>query len=515
MEITEILKIVTLPVLLFLFLIFFTVLFRVEIRELLKKVIFKFKKGDTEIEVTQQAVETKAEKQIVGDSTSLSITQDESPKVLDSGSKSPDELMDDMRDAILGGEFEKGESLYKQLQEAERDPVEKSRREGVYYYYLYQRGNTSALHKIEELTKNPDISHYAHYWLGLCYESSEDFEKAFAEHKLAVQDAKSQERRAIYIVSCSRSLHRSGKKHEALQYTMAEIANASEVEALATLYNGLAYLFWLEEDYELRGLALEKAIEQKPNNTHFLFEAAYSYSQVSHNELSLLYYNTLLNFSPENDLALNNIGVAYSRLDMPIKSMSHHKKAFDLKNTLAASNIALGYLDAGFADEAAQIIEKAREEKTVHANVGSTFSKISDNKDQERKKEKEVFDKAREQQRFMRSFGEAYFLLTPNIIDISGTWLFSDGIEATITQQKESFSIDWTENKQVYGLKGELTNRASQITVTAPSFRSTEEKGSKLYVSTDGKTIKLMIKRYGRFEYKKLEKKINDSTVAN
>jgi hypothetical protein len=222
-----------------------------------------------------------------------------------------------------------------------------------------------------------------------------------------------------------------------------------------------------------------------------------------------------LKFSPENDLALNNIGVAYSRLDMPIKSISHHKKAFDLKNTLAASNIALGYLGAGFADEAAQIIDKAREEKTVHANIGSTFSKISDNKDQERKKEKEVFDTAREQQRFMRSFGEAYFTLASNVVDISGTWLLSDGTEATITQQKESFSIDWTENKQVYGLKGELTNRASQITITAPSFRSTEEKGSKLFISPDGKTINLMIKKYSRFEYKKLEKKQNDSTATN
>jgi tetratricopeptide (TPR) repeat protein len=295
---------------------------------------------------------------------------------------------------------------------------------------------------------------------------------------------------------------------------MAEIAITSEANALATLYNGLASLYLMEESYELRGLALEKAIEYQPNDPNLLFQVAYSYSQVGYNELSLLYYNTLLHFSPEYDMALNNIGVAYSRLSMPIKSIDHHKKAFDFGNTLAASNIALGYINAGFSDEARVILEKAREQKDVHRNVGSTFSEIIDKKEKEQKQEKEALESAREQQRFLRSFGEAYFVQTPEIPDINGIWTFPDGAEVTIVQQKEAFTIEWTENKQAYGLKGNLVNRAAQIIVTAPSYRVNDETGSKLFITPDYMSINLMIKRYSKIEYKKLAKKQSETTIA-
>jgi hypothetical protein len=83
MEITEILKVIIWPLTLFLFLIFFTLLFRVQIRELLKKVIVRYKRGDTEVEVIQQVVEIKAEseKQIAGDSISLPSSQESTPRV--------------------------------------------------------------------------------------------------------------------------------------------------------------------------------------------------------------------------------------------------------------------------------------------------------------------------------------------------------------------------------------------------------------------------------------------------
>jgi tetratricopeptide (TPR) repeat protein len=425
--------------------------------------------------------------------------------------------MIEMASAIFEGDFENGERIYNQLQEAERDPVEKSRREGIYYYYLYERGNTSALPKIVELTKNPDISHYAHYWLGLCYESSQDFERAFTEHELAVQQANSQERRAIYVVSCARSLHKSGKKAEALQYVMDELRKATESDALGTLYNGIAFLYALEENYEFRGLALEKAIEYQPNDVNLLFEIAYSYSQVNLDELSLLYYTTLLNFSPNNAMALNNIGVSYSKLQMPIKSVSHQKRAFDLGNTLAASNIALDYLNAGFADEAAATIEKTKEAKEeLHRNIGSTFSQISDEREKERKREKEAFEIAREYQRFLRLFGEAYFVRVPSGIDISGTWCFPDGIEVIITQQQSLINAEWTEIKQINKFKGELVNRAAQITLTEPKYSSSsDEAKGRLYVSSDNKAIYIMMKKYSKFVFKKLERKQIEASATN
>ncbi len=519
MNIAEVISIIVWPLTIFLFLTFFTIFFRAQIRELLTKVIVRYKKGDTELEVVQQVIQIQkeTEKQTVSELTSLPVLPEESPRVLDSGLKSPDELMNEMSEAIYDGDLEKGRSLYLQLQETERDPVEKSRREGIYYYFLYQRGDTSALPKIAELTKNPDISHFAHYWLGLCYESSEDFERAFTEHELAVQKAKSQEWRATYTVSCARSLHKSGKKAEALQYIMDELGKTTESDALGTLYNGIAFLYAMEENYEFRGLALEKAIEYQPNDVNLLFEVAYSYSQVNHDELSLLYYTMLLNFSPNNAMALNNVGVSYSKLQMPIKSVSHQKRAFDLGNTLAASNIALDYLNAGFADEAAAIIEKAKEAKEeLHRNIGSTFSQISDEKEKERKREKEAFDIAREHQRFLRLFGEAYFVRASSAIDISGTWCFPDGIEVIITQQQSLINAEWTENKQINKFKGELVNRAAQITLTEPKYSSSsDEAKGRLYISSDNRTINIMMKKYSKFVFKKLERKQVESSATN
>lgn len=517
MDIAEVISIIVWPLTIFLFLTFFTIFFRAQIRELLAKVIVRYKRGDTELEVVQQVIQVQkeAEIQTVSDLISSPVLPEESSRVLDSGLKSPDELMDEMSAAMYDGNLEEGRNLYLQLQEAERDPVEKGKREGIYYYFLYQRGDTSALHKLSELTKNPDISHYAHHWLGLCYETSEDYEKAFTEYQLAVQQAKSQSQRADYIVSSARSLHRNSKKRDALQYIMAELEKTTEAEALATLYSGMAFLYGLEENYEFRALALEKAIENKPNDTQWLFDAAYSYSQVNQDELSLLYYNTLLNFSPENPMALNNIGVAYSRLQMPIQSISSQKKAFDLGNTLAGSNIALGYLEAGFADEASQVIEQARgKEETIHRNIGSTFAQIADNKEKERKHEKEVLENAREQQRFLRVFGEAYFVHSSGI-DLSGTWCFSDGIEVILVQEKNVITIEWTEGKQVNKFKGELVNRAAKMDAINPGYISADDIAAKLYAAPNCKTINIMIKRYNKFIFKVLEKKQMEAIATN
>ena len=481
----EIIQAIIWPVVVFVFFVFFTIFFRQQLRELLQKLIFRFRKGDTELEVLQQAIESKPTKE----SPSLETTSPSTDESVDADTlldtteqKTTDELIDEMGEAFFEGEIEKGEDLYQQIQEMEKDPVEKLKNEGLYQYWQYQRGDVSALGKLKDLSKNPDISNIVHWWLGLCYETSEDYAKAFDEHKIAADTAKSQEKRASYIVSGAGALFHMGEKQKGFQFIMAELANVVDDEAKAILYRGLSNLYEREENHEFRGLALDKAVECRPNHIGVIFDTAYSYSQKGFDELSLLHYKALLRFSPEHKNGLNNIGVAYSRLGMPIKSVEKFLRASDLGNTLASSNLANSYLDAGFAEEASRVIKEAREHENPHRNVGTSFSRISDDKEAEEKREKSIIENAREQQRFLRSFADAYFVEFSGDINLSGMWNSPEWAEIKIAHQENELVAEWIVNDSPRKIKGKITNRAAIMTTYARtySFSAKESKMSKV-----------------------------------
>ena len=121
----------------------------------------------------------------------------------------------------------------------------------------------------------------------------------------------------------------------------------------------LAELYREDNNIDSQISALEKALEIKPNDQGTLFDLAYAYSQNKQDNLAILHYKSLVNIDPTHQNAFNNLGVAYGKLNFRFSQIKSFNQAFELDNTLAASNLAQQYIAAGFEKEARSILEEA------------------------------------------------------------------------------------------------------------------------------------------------------------
>ena len=270
------------------------------------------------------------------------------------------------------------------------------------------------------------------------------------------------------------------------------------------MYEGLASLYGLAEDPELRALALEKVLESRPNDTGLRFRVAYSYGQKDLSALSLLHYKTLLQFDPNNAIGLNNLAVEYDRLHMPMRSANTYKKAVGLNETLASANLAYRLMNAGFVEDARKLLDKAREQENIHPNVGSAIAAISEKEKGESKTEQDALKAAHEQQSFLHSFAEAYFTEKPDPSSFHGGWRFPDGIEMTMTQGPDQIEAKWVRDEKEYELTGHPSNRAARIktrkvvkgmryvSLLGSMIRSGEDSRGYIYLTADGQNLFLM-----------------------
>jgi tetratricopeptide (TPR) repeat protein len=276
---------------------------------------------------------------------------------------------------------------------------------------------------------------------------------------------------------------------------MGQIDESDDREALFTLYSGLASLYERADDSELRAIALEKAIEFKPNDTQLRFGAAWSYSQSDCNALSLMHYHTLLGFTPDNVTALNNMGVIYGELQMHTKRISSFKEAWEHGETLSAANLAYAYMNGGFVDEAMGILNKAKQGEDVHANVGSALAAVDQKKEAESKKETETLSAAHEQRQFLLSFAEAYFSSRSVTSHFEGAWRFSDSVEATATWSDDKVKINWERSDKKYSMTARVRSLGARITnYTRPGYYpSTLGDNGFAYLSDDGQQMEIMV----------------------
>lgn len=158
---------------------------------------------------------------------------------------------------------------------------------------------------------------------------------------------------------------------------------------------------------------------------------------------------------------------------MPGKSIKYYKKALNLKETLSAANLATKYMEAGFIEEAHQILEKARKEDNVHENVGNCIFRLSNIEQNEMDIQSKAFKEANKQQNFIRQFAEAFFIkdISTNSI-FSGKWkLCSSSLSLSsssgslfdmntinITQSESEIIGLWGENNK-FKLNGQAHNR--------------------------------------------------------
>lgn len=398
-----------------------------------------------------------------------------------------DELLDEF---LKAGTETRDESLidelYERLIKTEVDKVKLMNYRRLYLTFKFYLGDTTAVTSLQELAVEA-INTITHpkvlYSLGLCYRSSSLHEKAIEIMTVALTECTDESFRVPLTVELSDTLFSIGKKEDAYALLIDEVAKPVDANLKFALFTALATLYKQASEYELQALALERALESKPNDTDVLFEVAYAYGQQGSNFMSLLHYLNLLNYKPDSWAARNNLGVAYSSLNMNIAANAEFAASMQLGNTLAASNLAERYLTAGFLEDARRIINEALSQSNVDSNVGRVLDDISKTDSNMDSKRQETLQTAGEQHAFFKKYAFEYFDSRPSPFHFAGTWRMSDHTEVHIENEGSQVVAEWQTGDKFRRFQGQLHNNAVRLSL----FSGKTGENGKTQFRSDGK----------------------------
>ena len=145
---------------------------------------------------------------------------------------------------------------------------------------------------------------------------------------------------------------------------------------------------------------------------------------------------------------------------MPIKSIEFYKTAIEKGNSLATANLATEFLNSGFKEESANVLNEANKIDSPHPNVAKTLALISTNSINENEKCEKIITIAEKQERFYREFAESYYENALNKEPLKGDWVLNDKINVNVKFSNNKISLSWTEESTEFTITGKNHNSA-------------------------------------------------------
>ncbi len=228
-----------------------------------------------------------------------------------------------------------------------------------------------------------------------------------------------------------KELRRYEEGKAAIYKALAVATGDARREAISVLYH-------LLKDSGKKYLAYataEAAIHDNPKFS-LRFTLALDYHRSDLNSLGLYHFKFLHEHDKNDSAALHNLALLYKDCELPICSVEHYKKAFEMKETLSAANLGFMYLDAGMTDEAKLLIGKAMDIEPHEARVDACFAEITQRTGEERKQETKLLDEANAERAFFVKMGLG---LQTIISSVDGRWRFPFG-EMVLTLTLDSIN---------------------------------------------------------------------------
>lgn len=432
----------------------------------------KVKRGQNEFELHRN--EAKEEKEILNQEKEKpkgESIDDENEELSEEKDESNIHIL--YHEALREKKFKDAKLLFEKILSKEDNSKKKKEEIIRNYYWKHHYGDTSSFAELENFTASIENDNEQKsnglYYLSLIYKDGNNYEKAIDLANKALEITDDSQQKAYCISRLSEYHFDNDNKKESLEIILRYIDAINDKEPKTTLYRSLATYYKKTENKLLESVAYQKALELSPNNTYLLFDAAYNYSETKEDlkDLGLLLYKKLLGFSSKDQNALNNIGVAYKNLGLSIKSVEQYKKAFEINNSLAASNIANQLIYLGFVKEAEEYLNKAKEFESPHENVYSATSTIKTKVKEETDLEEKILKKANKKYRFFNHFGNAAFTFKTINTKSSNNWFFSDK-PVIITQNDNVMKLSWEVGEEKHSVSGTITNNSIIATYKKP-----------------------------------------------
>ncbi len=276
-------------------------------------------------------------------------------------------------------------------------------------------GDASAFQKLETIVNENDTNPELIKQLALRYKQMGEFEKAkekflHAEKHYDINDEAQRESAVDCYIQASSCLA-GGNDYSSATHMLKQILAKPELEGQkAKILSAMAYMAKDEDLLEDFLCYAEASLSADPLDTDLRFNAAYAYSNMGYEKLALLHYKKLIGITT-SPIALNNLGVCYGNLKLNGKSIASYLRSAEEKETVAMANLAYNYLDAGFVNDARELIDGANKLSTegiqVNPRVGSASRKLQDLQEQEDKTEKRLLKEARQEREFRLQYSEA------------------------------------------------------------------------------------------------------------
>jgi tetratricopeptide (TPR) repeat protein len=310
------------------------------------------------------------------------------------------------------------------------------------------------LSKLEEIAKSHSHNSEVRKYVAMGYRQYDDHEKAAQQFEVAAEMAGDVNDKFARYSDSVLSYSRAGRKEKAiLIITKIKGIKTLIEDGEARLIKTLRELAEMEDDKDLLFGLTEQLLHLRPDDSESRFTLAYNYSQAGQDDISLFHY-LKIPYGERGSGTWNNLGVEFDHFDLSNSSVKAYRKAEELYETLAMSNLSQKLMKAGFLKEAEEICNRALKIENYHKNVSHAISRIKDIPEEEEKKEKEVVDKAKPLSEFYRNYGHA--LLQEDQGEHTGRWRWPD-CELRIMIKGNRFEAEGAYEQQYFGLLREYT----------------------------------------------------------
>jgi tetratricopeptide (TPR) repeat protein len=287
-----------------------------------------------------------------------------------------------------------------------------------------ENGDHAALGELKQLVATHPKSSTPLSALGSVYTRFGNHRQASEYFKSALEVA-SIDDRAWLVASRALSLSDFGESGEAVSVIRAELHRAREADR-SYLLERLYDIFKAKGDGTEAFSVGEVCLAENGAQAGFHFKLAYDYDDSKLKELSIYHYRSLLQLKADHPNSLNNLGVTYRQLQLPITATRAQKQAVELGETLPSANLAYAYLNEGFVDEAQALLATAMSKPDHHENVTHALAEIESRKRAESDKLAGLMEDAKKQRGFLELMGYAV-LDTDAPCEIDGDWIFPVG----------------------------------------------------------------------------------------
>lgn len=137
-----------------------------------------------------------------------------------------------------------------------------------------------------------------------------------------------------------------------------------------------------------------------------------------------LYHYVQIPYSERSAVTWNNLGVVYQQFTMPAKAVDAYRIACSKGETLAMSNLAYKFMQAGFLKEADDELQRALKIDDFHRNVGEAVSALKDIPEAEKRKLKESLAAVEPKRQFFHDLAAAATLA--DLEELPQRWIGPD-----------------------------------------------------------------------------------------